>query len=100
MKKQKSIKLALISMLSNPDVKIEECSMENEITEINDSEFPLINVYYDTPIIKMISGRTFYKLTIFKYDDSTTKTKTGKAKGTKATNRKIPNLAYDRDFTM
>ena len=59
MTKQKSIKLALISMLSDPDVEITWLSVKNDIREMPyDVEQPYP--------MKELTGVTHYNITIFK----------------------------------
>ena len=59
MKQQKSIKLALISMLSNPDVILEDVTMTNEIREVP-TKSPM-------ELAKRVpTGRSYYSITIFK----------------------------------
>ena len=74
MKKQKSLKLALISLLSDPNVIIEEYNLEKEFLDTSD----LSN--HDS---YTLTGRHFIKLTIFKNDNTTDKTVPGTTTGTK-----------------
>ena len=87
MKQQKSLKLILINMLSDPDVIIEDYEIEKE-TEIMPDP-------YDNSVtgwkwmMKGLTGRKRIKLTIFKNDNTTTKTIAGTKKGTTTTSSKV-----------
>ena len=80
------LKQKLSEILLNPNVIIEDCSIENEV-EL-DPDYLLTNYICDTPV-KRYTGRRFIKLTIFKNDNTTTKTESGTAKGTTTTSSKI-----------
>jgi hypothetical protein len=68
MKKEKSVKLALISMLSNPDIKLISLDITNDIEEIP----PSFNDPMSYPIRKL-TGTSHYNLIVYKNDSSISK---------------------------
>ena len=66
MKNQKACKLSLINLLSNPDIKILDFGIENEVEKIDVST-------HDDPMVdplRRLTGRKFIRLTTY-YDNPT-----------------------------
>lgn len=81
----KETKLGLIHFLSEPKVRVTHWSMEKDILSTRSRNWDIKELTGNGTLIIQ-----FYQKP--KHDNTTTKTKTGTAKGTKTTDRKIPGV--------